>query len=106
MRSVEAVEDAVEAVEDAVGAEELDVEVNLAEARTPNSLGEPVEANNPNTRGLSTPTFHLETGKGARCISAGVDPPFSVPNLVHAPGRMCSNRNETVTSPAVWIINY
>ena len=105
MRSVEAVEDAVEAEEAATDVEPA-VGVNLAEARTTSSLGEPVEANHPNIRGLSTLTCHLETGKAARCTSAGADPPFSVPNRAHAPGRMCSNKNETVTSPAFWIINY
>ena len=105
MRSVEAVEDVVEAEEVATDVEAA-AEVNPAADKMPSNLGEPLEANNPNTRVPSTLTFRLETGKAALCISAGADPPFSVPNLVHAPGRMCSNRNETVTSPAFWIINY
>ena len=56
-------------------------------------------------KGPNTQTYHLETGSGARCISGGGSPPFSVPNRPHAHGKMCMPRNlktktnETGTSP-------
>ena len=70
------------------------------------SLGEQVEAKTPNIKGPSTLICQLETGRAAPCISAGAGPPFSVPNPVPAHGRMFLNKSETVTSPAIWILNY
>ena len=42
----------------------------------------------------------------APCISVGGVPPFSVPNPEPAHGKMCLNKNETVTSPVIWILIY
>ena len=106
MLSVEAVEaEVVEAVEVATTGETVE-EVRTVEVKTTSSLGEQVEAKTPNIKGPSTLICQLETGRAAPCISAGAGPPFSVPNPVPAHGRMFLNKSETVTSPAIWILNY
>ena len=54
------------------------------------------------TRAQSTPTYRLETGRGALCISAGAGGPFSVVSQPHVLGRMFMppslQTNETGTS--------
>ena len=53
----------------------------------------------PSIRGPSTPTSQPVTGSGVVCTSVGGVPPFSVPNLPPAHGKMFLHQsNETVTN--------
>ena len=98
-----------EVVETEVSVEVVETEAVGAATQTPT----PIPNNKPrrlgelpSTRGQSIRIFQQASGPGVVCISAGGGPPFSVPNPVPAHGRMFLNKSETVTSPAIWILNY
>ena len=92
----------------AVGAVVAATTVVAVEAKTvvDNSQVAQVEVRPPNTRVLNTPICRLETGRAVPCISGGAVQLSSAPSPALARGRMCSRKNETVTSPANWIQNY
>ena len=96
MRSVEAVEDVVEAEEVATDVEAA-AEVNPAADKMPSNLGEPVEANNPNTRVPSTLTSLLESGVDVLCISDGGGGHFSVLSPAPVHGRTSSPPSQTTS---------
>ena len=89
-----------EAVE-VVTAEETEEVVETVEVAPNHSRAKPL-GELPNIRGPSTRISRLETGPGVVCISAGVGPPFSVPNPgpVHGKTFLLQN-NEPVTNSVI-----
>ena len=96
----------VAAVEAVITEATMVATTRAAAAKMPSSLGERVGVKPPNIKGPSTRTCQKGSGVGVPCISAGGVPPFSVPNPDPAHGKMCLNKNETVTSPVIWMLNY